>query len=486
MLFNQRLFNANPLVVCLLLCMSLIQISAFATSLGNVTESVSERIRLEHLLSDETAKAKNRRALWFTLIKYSPTDLQTLTVDKGLESELKAWVQLVGISRESNIQDMLVQVEQWQRDFPGHPAQAMLASPLGEPKVSVGGAPKQIALLLPLTGPLAGPGAAIKDGFMAGVASGALSKTLNVLVYNTDQVDIKALYQQVITEGADYVVGPLSKADVATVAMIEHPVPTLLLNDVEGLSLEQAYPFGLSPTDEAVHVAMKARGDGLSQALVIAPAGPWGNAVVAEFSKAFGLKGGTVVSSVSYEQADDLDIRMRDFLGISASEARGKQLKQWLGQHIETPLTRRQDFDMIFLLAYPSKARQIMPLLKYYYAGDVPVYATSAVYSGSTDVKKDRDLNGIIFCDIPWVFDHQMGHKNWPEVLNGYNRLYAIGKESYEWSVRLNHLLIFPAVGLSDQQGVLYLSSSRKVKRILSWGEFKDGAAVRRSSRMVS
>ncbi len=52
---------------------------------------------------------------------------------------------------------------------------------------------------------------------------------------------------------------------------------------------------------------------------------------------------------------------------------------------------------MVFLLSYPSKARQIMPLLKYYYAGDVPVYATSSVYTGGVNVMKDRDLNGIIF-----------------------------------------------------------------------------------------
>ena len=44
---------------------------------------------------------------------------------------------------------------------------------------------------------------------------------------------LAVLYQRALTEGADYVVGPLSKSDVAIIGAMEHPVPTLLLNDKE-------------------------------------------------------------------------------------------------------------------------------------------------------------------------------------------------------------------------------------------------------------
>jgi hypothetical protein len=133
---------------------------------------------------------------------------------------------------------------------------------------------------------------------------------------------------------------------------------------------------------------------------------------------------------------------------------------------------------MIFLLAYPSKARQIMPLLKYYYAGDVPVYATSSVYGGNANALKDKDLDGVIFCDIPWVFAHQMGSRNWPEQLNSYNRLYALGMDSYALATQLNQLILFPADGSRDDTtGTLYLKPSQQVARVLEWGQFRQGLA---------
>jgi outer membrane PBP1 activator LpoA protein len=130
------------------------------------------------------------------------------------------------------------------------------------------------------------------------------------------------------------------------------------------------------------------------------------------------------------------------------------------------------------LIAYPSIARQIMPLLRYYFASDVPIYATSSVYSGIENTAKDRDLNGVIFCDMPWVFKHQLGQQHhWAEQLNSYNRLYALGMDSFVLSTQLNQLLLFPAIGMNDQSGVIYLTKSQKLSRILAFGQFRQGVA---------
>ena len=117
-----------------------------------------------------------------------------------------------------------------------------------------------------------------------------------------------------------------------------------------------------------------------------------------------------------------------------------------------------------------------MPLLNYYYAADIPVYATSSVYAGHANALKDKDLDGIIFCDIPWVFSHQMGTRNWPEQFNSYNRLYALGMDSYALATQLNQLIVFPADGVMEK-GALYLKSSQQVARILEWGQFRQGLA---------
>ncbi len=446
---------------------------------GNSAESVSERIKLEPLLIDNESQISNRRTLWLTLINLPEAELNTMAAEATNQSELRGWLQLAIISRKyrNNSQSLLAALDQWQSQFSNHPANHILPNPLDSIANKMLTQPKQVALLLPLTGPLSGPGNAIREGFMAANKVNKTGSATQVKMYDTNKGDVATIYQQAITEGADYVVGPLTKSQVATVAAINHPVPTLLLNDSEVSAQENSYSFGLSPANEAIQVAIRARNKGYTRALIIAPKNDWGSEVTKVFANQWQENGGRVVDTFSYDPNEDLNKGMRDFLHITESQAREKQLKQLLGQNLQSSTSRRQDFDMIFLLAYPSKARQIMPLLKYYYAGDVPVYATSSVYGGSANALKDKDLDGVIFCDIPWVFAHQMGRRNWPEQLNSYNRLYALGMDSYALATQLNQLILFPADGSRDTTGTLYLKPSQQVARVLEWGQFRQGLA---------
>lgn len=444
---------------------------------GNYLESVSQRIKLESLYDDEDSQINNHRALWLTLMNVPSAELESMTKEAANKSELQGWLQLAVISRKyrDNSKSLLAALDQWQTHFGTHPANQILPNPLDSIVNKMLAQPRQVALLLPLSGALSGPGKAIHEGFMAGYK--ANNTNIKIKNYDTNKGEIAALYQRAIADGADYIVGPLTKNQVATVAALEHPVPTLLLNDSDASAQENSYLFGLSPTNEAVQVAIKAKSKGYSRALIIAPKNDWGDEVAKAFSTEWQKNGGQVMDTYHYAAGDDMNKKMRDFLKISDSELRERRLKELLGQGLQVSNSRRQDFDMIFLLAYPSKARQIMPLLKYYYAGNMPVYATSSVYGGNANALKDKDLDGVIFCDIPWVFSHQMGSRNWPEQFNSYNRLYALGRDSYALATQLNQLLLFPADGTTDSTGVLYLKPSRQVARVLEWGQFKEGLA---------
>jgi outer membrane PBP1 activator LpoA protein len=448
-------------------------------AVGSHLESVMERIKLEALLADDDSQIKNRRALWLVLINLPEAELNTMSVEAANKSELKGWVQLVIISRKyrDNSQSLLAALDQWQSQFYNHPANNILPNPLDSIANKMLSKPKKVALLLPLSGPLSGPGNAIREGFMAASKASNGAEATNVKAYDTDKGEITELYQKAINDGAEYVVGPLTKNHVAAIARIDHPVPTLLLNDSDVSLQDNSYLFGLSPANEASQVATKARSKGYNRALIIAPKNEWGNEVTKAFTTQWKQNGGQVVDVLSYGSTDDMNKNMKDFLKVSESQAREKRLKEVLGQNMQSLTTRRQDFDMIFLLAYPSKARQIMPLLKYYYAGDVPVFATSSVYGGSANALKDKDLDGVMFCDIPWVFSHQMGTRNWPEQFNSYNRLYALGMDSYALATQLNHLILFPADGSMESNGTLYLKPTQQVARVLEWGQFRQGLA---------
>nr|WP_231957855.1 penicillin-binding protein activator [Legionella pneumophila] len=448
-------------------------------AIGSYSESVSERIKLESLLPDEESQANNRRALWLTLTSLPQAELNTMAVEAVDKSEMQGWLQLAVISRKyrNNSKSLLAALDQWQMHFSSHPANQILPNPLDSISSKLLTPPKQVALLLPLSGPLSGPGNAIREGFMAAYKANRGDESTKIKVYDTSKGDITNTYHQAISDGAEYVVGPLTKAQVATIASLDHPVPTLLLNDTDTSTQNNSYSLGLSPVNEAIQVAIKAKSKGYRKALIIAPNNAWGNEVAKAFTNQWNADGGLVVDTLRYAAKQDLNKSMKDFLQITNSQEREKILKQVLGYNVQSTTSRRQDFDMIFLLAYPSKARQIMPLLKYYYAGDVPVYATSSVYSGSANALKDKDLDGIIFCDIPWVFSHQMGTKNWPEQFNSYNRLYALGMDSYTLATQLNQLILFPADGSNDSTGILYLKPTQQVARVLEWGQFKQGLA---------
>lgn len=439
-------------------------------------ESINERIKLESLLVDDESQANNRRILWLTLTHIPQTELNSLAAKASDQSVLQGWLQLALISRKyrDNPQSLLAALDQWQSHFNEHPANHILPNPLDSIANKIRAQPKQVALLLPLSGALQGPGTAVRDGFMAAYKNN--NKTsMQVKTYDTSKGEVASLYQTALNEGADYVVGPLTKSQVAVVAALAHPVPTLLLNDADANIQENSYSFGLSPVNEAIQVALRAKNKGYSRALIIAPGTDWGKEVTHAFTQQWQKSGGRVVDTFSYAANDDLNKKMKDFLQISNSQQREKKIRELLGLKIQPVISRRQDFDMIFLLAYPSKARQIMPLLNYYYAGDVPVYATASVYGGSANPLKDKDLDGIIFCDIPWVFAHQAGTRNWPEQFNSYNRLYALGIDSYTLATQLNQLMLFPADQSHNGDGILYLKPSQQVARVLEWGQFKQG-----------
>ena len=445
---------------------------------GASVEAALERIKLDSLLPDPLSKSNNRRVLWLVLTQLSQAELDTVLVENANNPILQGWVELAEISRKNytDPQHLFQALQQWQRQYANHPANNILPNPLKLESLQWLTSAKHMALLLPLTGPLAGPGQAIEDGFMQAYRASGQTKQLRVSFYNTDKTAVDELYQQALDEGADFIVGPLSKADVARVAKRAHPVPTIMLNDTDQTLDRLGFQFGLSPMNEAIQLAVQAR---YARALVIAPEGNWGNDIVQAFAQQWQSSKGQIIDSWRYRPQDNLSQGIRDLLRLPASvderAAKGHKAQQTAAELYKG----RRDFDSVILIAYPSKARQIMPLLRYYYPDNLPIYATSTVYSGAINTAKDRDLNGIIFCDMPWVFSHPMSddEHHWAEQFNSYNRLYALGMDSYALAKQLNHLSLFPALGISEQSGVIYLSPGNQLSRILVFGQFIEGKA---------
>jgi outer membrane PBP1 activator LpoA protein len=322
-----------------------------------------------------------------------------------------------------------------------------------------------VVLLLPLQGNLASAGQAVKAGFLAANQN----NNIPVQTIDTSQYpSINAAYAVAQQKNPSFIVGPLSKSDVQQLQQQNLSVPTLALNYADETSQlpSNLYEFGLSPLDEARQTADRAAQDNHRAALVIYPNSNWGKSVANALEAEWQQQNGTIVDSTALSSNDsDLNNEISTLLQADPKHQ-----------------AHRQDMDVIFLIASPSQARVIKPLFKYYFAGDVPVYSTSMIYAGGSQPALNNDLNGIKFCDMPWLIDNSSSiaqQRN--QVAQSYNatqlRLYAFGMDAYLLTQELNKLGSSPSQGISGATGQLYVNQQR-IHRQLQWAQFQNGQAT--------
>lgn len=436
------------------------------------TQAALQRMKLDILLGEHRSQLINRRQLWQLLQKMSheEVDTQFLEADEG--SEWKAWLALSRIMRHPNAQEELAE---WERLYPHHPALSIVKKPrsffsffdFSKPVEMKN--PHQIALLLPLSGQLSGPGEAIKTGFMQ--AYQEKNSRVNVRVYDTNQGGALSQYHRAIEEGAGIVVGPLTKPDVQAVGASFSSTPTLLLNDYSGSLSRYKMAVGFSPKDEALQLVYIMSQKSYRRILMITPDSAWGKEIASVFRNEAQKQGMRVVETIQYGQGQNMSHLIQSGLGYSEYKTQAKNGRSQIHGSC------RQDIDAIFMLAYPSVARQIMPLLKYYYAGDIPIYSTSASYDAFYNPSQNKDLDGLHFVDIPWVFNHQLGHRPWPEAWNTYSRLYALGYDSFTLTQQWSILQSMPQSGLSKKTGIMYVMPNGHIRRELILGQIHHGVA---------
>lgn len=353
--------------------------------------------------------------------------------------------------------------------------------------------PENVALLLPLHGRLAQTGKAIRNGFLASYYYSQQHGQANIKIrlFDTSKSNVVYLYKQAVKRGAQFIVGPLTKQNVKAIAALgKLPVTTLALNTLDNYmdsNVYNLYQFGLFAADEAAQVAAKAWKEHPGRALIIAPNNRWGQAQASILQNTWQSFGGKVAGILSFNSASPLDPQVAQTLNITLSKNDALNLRRIIGKRFKFTPRRRQDINAILLIAFPNQARQIQPLLKFYFAGNIPIYATSTIYTGKPTPYRDRDLDGITFCDMPWTLQKD---KNlpavlpalrkqiiqlWPNSYSRYIRLYGLGIDSYYLMLNLKHLLQHPHSGIAGATGIFYIDSYRHIYRQLTWATIKNG-----------
>lgn len=466
--------------------------SEIYTRSGNLLDAVQDRIFLAKHLNNQIEQAENYQTIWDILTQLTPKTLQSMPRDQT-KSELNGWLEFASISKQYNAssEQLLSAYQDWQKQYPRHPALQFMPSHMHTTTVKaettnvnsqhIIAAPKKIALMLPLQGAHAKSAQAIRDGFLAAYYANDTPNKPKIQVYDTTAQNMHNLYRKIVEQGADFIVGPLTKEEVESLASSTNPeIPMLALNNSNRASTENILQFSLSPESEAQAVANKAWRDGHRNAAIIIPKSAWGKRMQTAFTKAWQEQGGTIVNVAEISSQTNLNPAIKNLLGIDASEARAQKLKQ-SGIKAQFDPRRRQDVDMVFIATNAALARQVKPLLNFYYAGNIPAYAASSVYTGRNQPSLDQDLNGIQFCDMPWILDASIEAQNpYKQAqsnadIDQYARLYALGLDAYKIALQIEQLTMMPNVGISGMTGMLNLNKQQNIDRKLMWASFKKG-----------
>ena len=449
-------------------------------------EAIRTRLKLNALLQDEIAIIDNQQTIWRILNLMPLTSLKQINTLPA-DNNIKGWIELAIITKtnQNNWQQLEQFYQHWYQQHPNHPAGGAFLSGLASSQTDLIKNPKHIAILLPVQGKLGAAGRAIRDGFLSAHYNNDKQQRaeISIIDLSKDDTSIWQHYQTAVQKGADFIVGPLSKPLIEELSKAkELEVPVLTFNYAEHQTsiTDNLFQFGLLPEDEATQIAELAIRQGKKHAAILVPDNAWGQRLQNAFQLQFEELGGEVRSIKTYQaRKNDFSNSITNLLNLTQSKQRYRQVKRILGGSIKFEAYRRQDIDMIFIAGLPRAARSILPQLKFHHASDLQVYSTSHAFSGTINKKADRDINQLIYCEIPWVLENNQTktsiEKNWPDTSKRYTRLYALGADAYHLIPYLGRLKNRSGERFNGYTGNLHLDPLLRVHRELVSAQFING-----------
>jgi hypothetical protein len=444
---------------------------------GRPAAGVESLVARDRLLPAEDRRASER------LIVDSVAEAARAGIDvrpaPASDAIVAGWLELGRIQANASVSTVGAgsQLQAWRQRYPAHPANRTLWKEMSDRYAAAIEPSSRVALLLPLSGRARNAGIAVQDGFLSAYYEQPQGARPQVRVYDVAAMDAASAYLAAIGDGAEIVVGPLTREEVGRLASIaDGRAMTLALNFLpEGTATPaRFYQFALSPEDEARQAARRAVADGRTSGVALGPATEWGQRVLAAFSDELAAAGGKLAERKVYAAGTtDFKVIITELLDLRpATTADGRQTR-----------TMRADAQFIFVAAQTVTGRLIRTQLRFNYAGRLPVYSTSDVFEpGGVG---NNDLDGVIFPDMPWVIDaygpaallRDGMNATWPERAPGRSRLYAFGYDAYAIVAELGRRRAPFATPVAGLTGRLRLDAQGRIHRELQFARVEDGQA---------
>jgi len=361
---------------------------------------------------------------------------------------------------------------QWRLQYPNHPASGNSMARLAGtgPAVSInwqGGA--AVGVLLPFTGPYQKAAEALREGIMAAFFGLPTEQRPALRYYDTgSQSNVAALYQQAVNEGAQLVIGPLTKDAVSALkqtGLFQIPVLALNHTDDVGLPPQGLYQFALSPEDEGRFIAERAYQEGFGSAAVLIPDNGSGDRYLDSFRYHWESAGGLIAAIAAYSTEE---------------------------HHLAAPVKEATNSgaDFVYVIGKPLKARQLRTQVQYFGRADAPVFVSAQALQDMLPTSLNQDLNGARLPGMPWllspppgdadtvVMDELQAMRDGASAIEpGYGPFYAMGYDALRLGLTLNQLT-FGAAGIDGATGHLSLDADGTVRREPAWMTYANGRAV--------
>ena len=433
-------------------------------------------------LNDKTQSLSEdyfNQVTWQSLLSLTPSRLENLRDQIAIEN-LTDWIEAAQ-RYNASLSDThwQLQLNRLRDENPESDAARWLTNYSPEPPSDQ----QTIALLLPQSGQdqLIQAAKAIRNGWMQAHFSNIDKLETytppKLEFYDTSLTPVSELVQQAFQEGADYVVGPLSKQHVDEVLEVDHQLPT---NRV--LLLNHPTPGNEIPPGKVRHVAWSIEDEALLLSRLLVSQSHR-KCVLFSGNANWMIRARTMLE-VNFTDPDLILSRhqIEDYatvtevvgegLGIKESMERRESLQEVIRYEVEFEPRLNEDVNCIVAFVGDLQLQAILESLRYHSSRDIDVFVSeSAVRNGLPE-----NSAGMVFPSSPWLIDQyrdpSINNQNNPSMRS----FHSLGFDAYRLSTHWESLGSYGTI--AGMAGIYQLAEDGTIERLPDLAQVKDQSVV--------
>ena len=380
--------------------------------------------------------------------------------------------------------------------------------------------PRNIAVLLPLSGRVQRAGQAVQYGISEAFYNQKKHKNKGDIIPQLHFIDTSGVSNEEILEklkdqNIDFIIGPLIKSNIESLLPNIESTPTIILNafpeingkekskivkkTVKALQSKESIPedvndsihfsITLSPEEEAQQAAILMQLKGHKNPLVIAPKNNYGKRVAAAFNAQWKVNhedsdASSHASIYYFSNSKQFSHLIDGVLLTGKSKQRIQQMKAMMGRNLETEVRSRRDVDAIYIISNRNELILLKPFINTGvspFASRIPLYANSLSHAADKRKTQNKELAELVFSDNSFLLDDDLKLSPATSRLlkhvskrDSYKnlRLMALGYDSYQLIYQVMSLKHIKAYSFDGQLGKLTLDENNNIQTQLGWATY--------------